>query len=246
MAVKASPDAEPDIGDPRFDQAKTELDDELRACVKSELEPGERLIWAARACPPPVPVIAPFPAFFTALVCGLSGFALAVVHGVYGLVELPPWEAAVVFSFAPAVIGFFIVMSLVGRRIVYLRARWRLAHTFYCLTDGRAIVGLDHGDGEPIWFSSLPFSQFHDTLCIDHADGSGDVYFIGDWYVTDPDGHREIRTGVVAPECGFVGVARATEVAEIVRRVLRDRRRIDGWPTGRDAESEYGIFWVGE
>lgn len=110
-------DDDPEIG----------LDDDLFACVKAELVPGERLLWASRACPPPVPSIGAFPAFFTALLCGLSGFALAVVYGVYELVELTPREALFVFGFAPAAIGFFIVLALLGRRFQYHRTRWRLA-----------------------------------------------------------------------------------------------------------------------
>jgi hypothetical protein len=235
------------IGDGFPDEkAQIGIDDELRAAVKAELEPGEPLIWAARACPPPVPAIAPFPAFFTALVCGLSGFALAVVFGVYGLVDLAPREALLVFGFAPAAIGFFIVLSLAGRRIEYLRTRWRLARTFYALTDGRAIVGLDHGDGEPVWFSSLPFFTFHDTLCIEHQDGSGDVYFVGDRMVNDSEGHKQVRTDVVAPEQGFVGVARPLEVAEMVRRLLRESRRTHCWSTEAGTDSENGFIWVGE
>jgi len=205
---------------------------DLRACLKAELEPGERLLWAARACPPPVPTISAFPAFFTALLCGLSGFALAVVFGVYGLVELTRREASLVFGLGPAVIGFFIVLVLVGRRIGYLRTRWRLARTFYGLTDRRAIVGLNHGDGEPIWFSSLPFDEIHDTLCIEHQDGTGDVYFVGDEFATDPDGYKQTYTTVVWPELGFVGVPRAVEVADLVRRILAGSRRQPRWIIG--------------
>ncbi len=208
------------------------VSDGLRACLKAELEPGERLFWAARACPPPVPTIDAFPAFFTALLCGLSGFALAVVFGVYGLVALGPREAALVFGLGPAAIGFFILLALVGRRIGYLRTRWRLARTFYGLTDRRAIVGIDHGDGEPIWFSSLPFDAIHDTLCIEHQDGTGDVYFVGDLVATDRDGYKQTYASVVSPELGFVGTPRALEVAEMVRRILAGSRRQPRWIIG--------------
>lgn len=230
-----SADDDPEIG----------LGDDLHACVKGELEPGERLLWATRACPPPVPSIAAFPAFFTALLCGLSGFALAVVYGVYELVALTPRETLLVFGFAPAAIGFFIVLALLGRRFVYLRTRWRLARTFYCLTDHRAIVGINHGDGE-VWFSSLPFADFHDTLCIEHQDGSGDVYFVGDRLITDSEGHKEIYTGVVAPELGFVGVPRPLEVAETMRRIRGGSRPTYCWSNGKDAESEHGFIWIGD
>jgi len=211
------------------DEADLGLDEGLRACVKVELEPGEALLWASRAFPPPVPTIDAFPAFFTALLCGLSGFALAVVFGVYGLVALRAREAMLVFGLGPATIGFFIFLVLLGRRMRYLRTRWRLARTFYCLTDRRAIVGIDYGDGDPIDFSSLPLDWFHDTLVIEHEGGSGDVYFVGDEWVTDSEGYKELRTAVVWPELGFVGVPRALEVAARVRRILARGRRQPRW-----------------
>jgi hypothetical protein len=209
-----------------------ESPDDLRACLKAELVPGEVLLWAARACPPPVPTINAFPAFFTALLCGLSGYALAVVFGVYGLVALPAREASLVFGLCPAAIGFFIILALVGRRIQYLRTRWRLARTFYGLTNWRAIVGLDFKDGEPIWFESLPLDKIHDTVCIEHQDGTGDVYFVGDEFVTDPDGYEQTLTTVVSPELGFVGAPRAREIAEMVRRILIRNRRQPRWNIG--------------
>src|SRR5262249_12014104 len=82
-------------------QAGAGLDDDLWYSVKGELEPDEDLLWSTRACPPPVPTIAAFPALFTALLCGLSGFGLAVVYGIYGLVTLTPREALLVYGFGP-------------------------------------------------------------------------------------------------------------------------------------------------
>ncbi len=206
-----------------------EVSGDMGACLKAELEPGERLLWAARACPPLVPTIDAFPAFFTALLCGLSGFALSVMFGIYGLVALSPTKAALVFGLGPAVLGFFILLVLVGRRIRYRRTRWRLARTFYGLTDRRAIVAMDHGGGEPIWFSSLPFDKIHDTLCIEHEDGTGDVYFVGDEFAMDPEGYKQIFTDVVSPELGLVAVPRAREVADMVRRILMGSRREPCW-----------------
>jgi len=214
------------------DELERSLADDLRASLKAELELDERLVWAARACAPPVPTIGAFPAFFTAFLCGLSGFALAVVFGVYGLVALGAREASLVFGLGPLVIGFFILVVLVGRRIAFFRTRWRLSRTFYGLTDRRAIVGMDHGNGEPIWFSSLPFDAIHDTLCIEHQDGTGDVYFVGNLVATDADGYKQTYSSVVSPELGFVGAPRALEVDGMVRRILAVSRRQPQWIIG--------------
>jgi hypothetical protein len=79
LGFEASAGGEPETG----------IDGDLRAAIKAELEPCETLLWVARACPPPVPAIEVVPALFTALLCGLSGFALAAMYGIYGLVCWP-------------------------------------------------------------------------------------------------------------------------------------------------------------
>src|SRR4051794_29960999 len=56
------------------------LTDELRARFKGELEPGERLLWAARSSPPPVPLGA---GYFIA-----SGAALLVLDLGVGAIAL--------------------------------------------------------------------------------------------------------------------------------------------------------------
>jgi len=51
------------------DKLVGELDDEQLAALKAEFEPGERVLWADRAGPPPAPTIGAFPAFFAAVLC---------------------------------------------------------------------------------------------------------------------------------------------------------------------------------
>ncbi|MGO9467561.1 MAG: hypothetical protein ACLQVF_25750 [Isosphaeraceae bacterium] len=83
---------------------------------------------------------------------------------------------------------------------------------------------------EPV--SSLPFEAIHDTLCIEHQDGTGDVYFVGDLVATDRDGYKQTYSTVVAPELGFVVAPRALDVAEIVRRLLAGSRLQPRWISG--------------
>jgi hypothetical protein len=187
--------------------AGDELDDAQRAALKAEFEPGERVLWAERAGPPPSPTIGVFPAFFAAVLCGASGFALMVLFGIYGIRPMGPGEMVFFLCLPPGAIGLVTGIGLVGKWVQHARTRWHLAHTFYALTDRRAIVGSDaHSPGE-IAIGFFTSDMFDATLCVEYRDGSGDVFFVQD--------------GDVAwPEWGFRGISGAKRVEGLVRRVL--------------------------
>ena len=177
------------------DELVGELDDEQLAALKAEFEPGERVLWAERAGPPPSPTIGVFPAFFAAVLCGASGFALMVLFGIYGLRPMSPAELAFFLCLPPAAIGLVTGIGLIGKWVQYLRTRWNLAHTFYALTDRRAMVGSDARQPGEIAIGFFTSDMFDATLCIEYRDGSGDVFFV--------------RDGDVAwPEWGFRGISR--------------------------------------
>jgi hypothetical protein len=184
-----------------------ELDDEQFAALKAEFEPGERVLWSERAGPPPAPTIGVFPAFFAAILCGVSGFALMVLFGIHGLREMGPAEMIFFLCLPPAVLGLVTGIGLVGKWVEHLRTRSKMAHTFYALTDRRAMVGSDaHLPGE-IAIGYFTSEMFDATLCVEYRDGSGDVFFV--------------RDGDVAwPEWGFRGITAARRVDRLVRRVL--------------------------
>jgi hypothetical protein len=192
--------------------AFTDLNDEQRAAVVEQLDIGEEPLWAERACLPPQPVVRAFPAFFVAVLCGLSGFALSVVFGIHGLIAMSFEKLVLTIGLAPLVLGGFVVLALVGRWGRYLKETWRLSRTFYVLTDRRAMIGLgalEEEDG--IAIQSVQGCSFDDTLCIESESGAGDVCFLR-------HGH------VIWPEVGFVGVTAARHVDELVREVLLDSR----------------------
>ena len=148
--------------------------------------PASACLWADRAGPPPSPTIGVFPAFFAAVLCGASGFALMVLFGIYGLRPMSPAELA-----------FF----LVCRRPCRSRGGDRLhrkmgpaladamepVHTFYALTDRRAIVGSDARVPGEIAIGYFTSDMFDATLCVEYRDGSGDVFFVQDGDVTWPE-----------------------------------------------------------
>jgi hypothetical protein len=207
---------EPTEWDPFEDAADlpafTDLNKDQLVAVCKELEIGEEPLWAERACLPAQPIVRAFPAFFVAVLCGLSGFALSVVFGIHGLIAMSFEKMVLTFGLAPMVLGGFVVLALLGRWVRYVNERWRLSRTFYVLTDRRAMIGLSAPDeGEAIAIQSVQGSSFDDTLCIETESGTGDVCFLS-------------HGNVIWPEVGFVGVTAARHVDELVREVLLDLR----------------------
>jgi hypothetical protein len=183
------------------------LEDEHWALLKGKLGPDENVLWTERACPPPAPTLAVFPAFFAAVLCGLSGYALMVLFGIYGLRDVGTVERAVLTCLPPAVLGFVILIGLMGRWGDFRRARGRLSRTLYVLTNHRALVGTHRSHQEPHRLFSLTPDLFDDTLCYENPDGSGDVLFVN-------------QGDVVSLEVGFIGVSQARTVEELVRETL--------------------------
>ena len=87
------------------DLSVADLEDHQLAAFKAEFEPGERVLWAERAGPPPSPTIGAFPAFFAAVLCGASGFALMVLFGLYGRQPMSAGELVFFLCLPPAAIG---------------------------------------------------------------------------------------------------------------------------------------------
>ena len=187
--------------------ADDELNGEQLAALKAEFEPGERVLWAERAGAPPSPAIGVFPAFFAAVICGASGFALMVLFGIHGMRPMSAAELAFFLCMPPAVLGLVAGIGLIGKWAHHLRTRWNQAHTFYALTDRRAIVGSDARVPGEIAIGYFTSDMFDATLCVEYRDGSGDVFFV-------QDGH------VAWPEWGFRGISGAKYVDGLVRRVL--------------------------
>ncbi len=184
-----------------------DLGEDYGAALKAEFEPGERVLWAERAGPPPSPTVGAFAAFFASALCGASGFALMVLFGIFGLRAMEMGEMLFYLGLAPCSIGLMVGIGIVGRWIQHERVRRRLSHTFYALTDRRAFVGSDASQPGEITIGFFTTEMFDDTLCIEYRDGSGDVFFVED--------------GDIAwPEWGFRGVSDAKSVERLVRRVL--------------------------
>jgi hypothetical protein len=193
------PAAEADFGDG--------LVEDLRARVRSELEPGERIIWAARGIPRPLATIRVFPALFAAFLCGVSGFALTVLFGIYGALDMPPGQMLFLLCLAPAALG---CTAAIGMAWSWLRHRlWQrlIAGSLYFLTDRRAIIAWKKRWTDDVMLDIWTADMFNGTLCIEHGDGTGAVYFRRDGEV-------------LAPYSSFEGIKDASRVEVLIREIL--------------------------
>jgi hypothetical protein len=191
------------------------LSEDLRARVKSELEPGERILWAARGIPRPLGTIRAFPALFAAFLCATSGFALMVLFGIYGLRDLGPGEMIFLLCLPPAALGG---MVAIGTSWSWARHRlWQglIARSLYVLTDRRAIVAWTRRWTDEVILDVWTTDAFNGTLCVEDGDGIGAVYFR--------------RNGeILAPYSSFEGIRDAGRVDELIRQVLLGEKVLSG------------------
>src|SRR5262245_970898 len=123
--------ARDDLSEATLVDAFDALADDLRARVKGELEPGERLLWAARSDPPARHIGYPFYAF--ALIAVVL-FALGMFASFKGL------EKGRVSDGSPLIAGMFfsavaliIMLSLIGNWITRAKQRIRDARVLYAI-----------------------------------------------------------------------------------------------------------------
>jgi hypothetical protein len=109
----------------------------------------------------------------------------------------------------PAVFGGLAAIGMVGAWARHRYWQWRIASSFYVLTDRRAIVGWTRRD--EVAFGSWTASMFDGTRCIEHGDGLGAVYFLR---------HGE----VIEPSWGFEGIREAGRVEALIREVLLEEK----------------------
>src|SRR5262249_5645260 len=116
-----------------------DLSEPQRAAIKRLLSPGEFIVWAGRGQPRPLPAIPAFPAFVAAFLCGTSGFALTVLFGIYGFRQM---DLGMLFllCLAPGALGAIAALGMAWGWTRHRYWQWRIAGSFYVLTDRRAIV----------------------------------------------------------------------------------------------------------
>ena len=193
-----------------------DLPDDLRARIKGELAPGERLLWAAKAVPrawekgtnyPAMLLFAGGFATLGALCIGaFFGPLAARLRGVEGLL----FVAGLVAGFVAFCILATIFATIGGQSWQALKGRRDVAKA-YALTDRRAIIWAPVVDSEAITVWSYPRRQAGQVHRVEFPDGSGDV---------GVDAPKGAKGDVSWDSLKFEGVADVRRVEALVRATL--------------------------
>jgi len=192
------------------------LTDDLRARVKSELEPGERLLWAARSDPPVQRVGAGFYvcSAIALLLIGVSlGFSVLGYTDAQGHDHVGD-QSAMMGALMYLGYGCVFVIGLILVWRSRLRERLRKASTCYAVTDRRAIVWAPEAKGDAIRVQALARGQFSNLVRVERPDGSGNLEFRE---TSAPRGDVDFDVG---PCFTFEHVPEVRRVEQIVRNNL--------------------------
>ena len=153
------------------------LNDELRARVKSELEPGERLLCSANSSPPPVPIRV---GYFAAIAIVV---AMALLIGGIKLIASDkgprvghanresPTTVGIIISIA----GSLMVAATIGIWSGVLKERSRQAGVCYAVTDRRVIFWTPEPRSDAVRVVSVRRGEIQHVVRVQCADGSGNL-----------------------------------------------------------------------
>ena len=180
------------------------LSPKLCARVQAVLQPGEQVRWVGQPM-----------AFrsidwgncigawlFTGVLGGLGGFVF------YHLVTGEPEAGGFVLLFAYG-LSLFLVLLFVGALLTPFVRLWLLRHTFYVITNQRALIA---GAGKESW----PLSRRMVASNFQRKDGSGNLVFATRW----EDGPKGMGRTV---EYGFMNLRDVRMVEEILEKTIAER-----------------------
>jgi hypothetical protein len=195
------------------DDLARDMNDELRARVKSELEPGERVLWAGRSFPPlKRPGLANYlvgAAAMALLIFGAINLAHAIGHP-RGFTD----DGSIALGSTFCVIGTLLTLGVIGSRYSRRKERIRDAGVCYAVTDRRIIIWAPEEDPDGVRVSTMPGAQIGHIERIQRTDGSGDLEFYR-------PGDGNYRFGQV----GFKHIPEVRRVEQIVRNNLMTDRK---------------------
>ena len=190
------------------------IPDDLKAWVKPELAPGERLLWAARAISRPTNTAEWLTKISLFLVgfLGSSGLFLAGCFGWLGN-SIAAYSALLgLLGVITGLIGFAILLGMLGGWSIRRSQRRLIEGNVYALTDRRAILWKRRVGIDAIEVHSFACGKIARVSRLEYPDGSGDVFFA---FPRDEE-------GFYFGERGFLGVAEVRRIEEMVRKTLID------------------------
>jgi hypothetical protein len=194
------------------EEIEGELSDAIRSRVKSELHPGERLLWASGSLPlmasPGVRTIITSLLALVLFTYAMASLSLLVQNP---LGQIGPF---ITFGVISGIVCLCLVLGSFASWHQRRTDRARAAETFYDVTDRRAILWKPSYKKGAVEIHTIPRGKLVNVHRIEYADGHGDVIFSYQRVGNDEvGGWRPI---------GFEGVAEVRRVEELVRRILLD------------------------
>jgi hypothetical protein len=189
---------------------------DMEARVRTELRPGERLVWVGQPNPARW-MFKTLPILFIAIpwtACTL--FMLAATSGLLDAFGIGGKWRGVMHGVAVRIIFslfFALPLALIGLGMTSAPLwAWRMAfRTFYAITDQRVLIW----EANPLvgkTLRTIPPEDLHRLSRREFADGSGDLVF--DNVTHDSDGRQS------SYENGFIGIARVREVEDMIHKMF--------------------------
>ena len=179
---------------------------EVASLVDMELEPGERITWAAQ----------PMPGRFAKRSIGLvlfgipwTAFAIFWMAGASGF-KIPDFSRG--FGFFP-LFGVPFVLIGIGLLSSPYWMRRKARRTAYVITDKRALI-LAGGSWRSTTVRSIEPYRLGDIRRVQNADGTGDLIFERTW-ASDGDGGRQ------STDHGFLATRDVRSVESLVRELVK-------------------------
>jgi hypothetical protein len=193
------------------------LTDDLRACVKGELEPGERLLWAARSEPLFQNVGFAFYAFSALTIVLLSLGLIGMSRGLnrQRVNDGSEMVAGMVFTGGASAV----FLGLIGKWRSRVKEHDRASRALYAITDRRAIIWAPEAMGSAVRVRTIPRGEIYNLVRVEEPDGSGSVLFSN-----TKDETREID--VQWYPFGFRHVPEVRRVELLVRNNLMGSERV--------------------
>jgi hypothetical protein len=156
------------------------LTEDLRARVKEELEPGERLLWASLSQPPSTRLSMGFLLLSATTLILLFFGAMAIANSLDHFGSRADDGSAMPLGIFLCTIGCLFLMILIAswnNRRIERRDRRKVG---YVVTDRRAVVWVPDSKTDATRVYTVSRGQIRNLVRVERANGSGDLEFYGD------------------------------------------------------------------